>query len=188
MGWVGINLCGQKFGRLSVGPRGPNKGHLWSWVCKCDCGNFTTVSGSNLRSGGVLSCGCLQRERTRQRCSLPYGIASFNGVFRSTKQSAKKRHIKWRITKEEFQILTLLPCHYCWQAPRPVQIVQTPNGPCTVSGLDRVDNLKPYVLENVVSCCPDCNFAKRTRSTDEFFIWIKRVYNHNFPPESALIQ
>ncbi len=29
------------------------------WLCKCDCGNETIVRGSNLRSGGTKSCGCL---------------------------------------------------------------------------------------------------------------------------------
>lgn len=34
------------------------------WVCKCSCGNneLKSVLGRLLRSGGSLSCGCLQRE------------------------------------------------------------------------------------------------------------------------------
>jgi hypothetical protein len=29
------------------------------WLCACDCGNFKTVSTSNIGSGNVTSCGCL---------------------------------------------------------------------------------------------------------------------------------
>lgn len=29
------------------------------WYCKCDCGNFTRVTGSALRAGNTRSCGCL---------------------------------------------------------------------------------------------------------------------------------
>lgn len=29
------------------------------WVCRCDCGNKTTVSRADLESGKVTSCGCL---------------------------------------------------------------------------------------------------------------------------------
>jgi hypothetical protein len=37
-------------------------GHRY-WECLCECGNTKIVSQSNLRSGAVLSCGCLQKER-----------------------------------------------------------------------------------------------------------------------------
>lgn len=28
------------------------------WLCRCECGNTTTVAGSDLRKGGTKSCGC----------------------------------------------------------------------------------------------------------------------------------
>ena len=36
------------------------------WVCECDCGAVTTVTGGNLRAGNVISCGCHRREKARQ--------------------------------------------------------------------------------------------------------------------------
>ena len=55
-------LCGQKFGRLNVGPRGPSRpsGSV-QWVCKCDCGEYTLVTSHRLVSGRTKSCGCLRR-------------------------------------------------------------------------------------------------------------------------------
>lgn len=32
------------------------------WVCACDCGNETTVSGKHLRTGNTKSCGCLRKD------------------------------------------------------------------------------------------------------------------------------
>ena len=29
------------------------------WLCECDCGNITIVSGNSLRTGNTQSCGCL---------------------------------------------------------------------------------------------------------------------------------
>ena len=29
-----------------------------AWLCKCDCGNYTTVQGTLLNKGKVISCGC----------------------------------------------------------------------------------------------------------------------------------
>jgi hypothetical protein len=53
-----IDLSGRKFGKLSVTERAPNRNKLPMWHCKCDCGDQTTVQGSNLRSGHTTSCGC----------------------------------------------------------------------------------------------------------------------------------
>jgi len=57
-----LRLCGQKFGRLSVGPRGPNStSGKARWICKCDCGKYTLSSSGDLASGEAKSCGCVRR-------------------------------------------------------------------------------------------------------------------------------
>lgn len=61
-----IDLTGQRFGRLVVLYRAPNKGKATSWHCKCDCGNEKDVLASNLRRGITTSCGCYHKERIRQ--------------------------------------------------------------------------------------------------------------------------
>lgn len=54
-----IDLTGQRFGRLTVIRRSDKKAKSGSmWICKCDCGNFVTVTQSNLKSGNTKSCGC----------------------------------------------------------------------------------------------------------------------------------
>ena len=66
-------MTGQKFGRLTVIEKipwndTPTKSEA-RWLCKCDCGNTTTVLGSSLRSGQTKSCGCLQKEIARKRAT-----------------------------------------------------------------------------------------------------------------------
>ena len=53
-------MVGQRFGRLVVLQESPErKSGRRAWICQCDCGNITTVIGSNLReNGGTISCGC----------------------------------------------------------------------------------------------------------------------------------
>ena len=58
------DLTGQRFGRLTVLERAPNKGTHVIWECRCDCGNTLMVMSGNLIRNHTLSCGCLQRERT----------------------------------------------------------------------------------------------------------------------------
>lgn len=59
-----IDLTGQRFGRLTVIKRAPNKGHSQqaSWECLCDCGNTVNVVGYCLRNGDSRSCGCYYKE------------------------------------------------------------------------------------------------------------------------------
>ena len=57
------NLKGQRFDRLIVISRAENsKTGKARWICKCDCGNETVVSGDALRNKNTRSCGCLQKE------------------------------------------------------------------------------------------------------------------------------
>lgn len=58
------DLIGQKFGKLTVIERVPNKnGGVARWKCQCECGKFTEVDGSKLRQGDTLSCGCLVKDK-----------------------------------------------------------------------------------------------------------------------------
>ena len=59
---------GRRFGRLLVTAQVHSNRHPYAlWQCRCDCGNEKIVSGLNLRSGQVASCGCKSREITSRR-------------------------------------------------------------------------------------------------------------------------
>jgi hypothetical protein len=61
MGNQFIDMTSKRCGRLLVLRRtddGKNKGA--AWLCKCDCGKDVIVSGSSMRRGNTLSCGCLR--------------------------------------------------------------------------------------------------------------------------------
>lgn len=54
------DISGQKFGRLAVICRDPEKSlsRKVRWLCQCDCGNRVVVLGGSLHSGKSKSCGC----------------------------------------------------------------------------------------------------------------------------------
>lgn len=57
----GINRLGKKYGKLTaleIIEKPSSKGIYWK--CLCECGNYTTVLGSNLATGAVKSCGCIK--------------------------------------------------------------------------------------------------------------------------------
>ena len=54
------DLTGQVFGKLTVvNFAGRDKRGILTWLCKCECGNEKTLTGSNLTTGSTKSCGCL---------------------------------------------------------------------------------------------------------------------------------
>lgn len=66
-----IDLTNRRFNRLVVLERGQNNKHGRAmWICKCDCGNFKSVTSSDLLNSRVRSCGCLAIEvRTKHNHS-----------------------------------------------------------------------------------------------------------------------
>lgn len=63
-----IDLTGQRFGRLTVIERVASRPGSTNarWLCKCDCGNETTVLGTTLRRGESTSCGCFRSDYWRE--------------------------------------------------------------------------------------------------------------------------
>lgn len=54
-----LDLSGQKIGHLTVLKPSENIGTKTAWICRCDCGQETTVKTDHLRSGHTTSCGCM---------------------------------------------------------------------------------------------------------------------------------
>ncbi|MCK5612834.1 HNH endonuclease [Candidatus Pacearchaeota archaeon] len=58
-----VEMIGKQFGRWNVlKENGSNSVGTIMYLCKCNCGNIRTVSGSHLRSGATVSCGCFKNE------------------------------------------------------------------------------------------------------------------------------
>lgn len=62
-----IDLTNQRYGRLTVMYESSiRKQNRVTWHCKCDCGNEIDVTGHSLRTGNTQSCGCLQKEKSKE--------------------------------------------------------------------------------------------------------------------------
>lgn len=176
-------IPGTRYGRLIVLNRGGNKsskdGTLRgaTWVCRCDCGNEVTVAGHSLRTGNTESCGCLRSDRAFEKISLPSGVSAMNRAIRNMKSNAQRRNIPWGLDDDHVIGLVQQNCHYCGISP--MHMSKARNGDFAYNGLDRVDNDKGYISENVVPCCIVCNNAKRTLSLSEFLNWVERVYQYS---------
>ena len=77
------DLSGSRFGALLVlGPvkvaRTMRPNGRWTvrtyWLCQCDCGQQSTVTGTHLRTGHTLSCGCRQERLKRKGFNRSHGL------------------------------------------------------------------------------------------------------------------
>lgn len=92
-----IDLTGQKFGRLTVINRGPNKNNRTAWICKCDCGNEILVIGKSLKSGNTQSCGCLHKELVSKQFSKNIANKRFgNLVAKEPTKERKHGSVVWK--------------------------------------------------------------------------------------------
>lgn len=88
-------------------------------------------------------------------------------VLRHVKNMAKKRNLKFEINLEYYKkYFFKKPCYYC--------------GGETKGWLDRKNNDKKigYTINNVVSCCENCNKAKGIMTIDEFIAHILKIAKH----------
>jgi 5-methylcytosine-specific restriction endonuclease McrA len=100
-------------------------------------------------------------QRICKKCSIVANSINrrkVSGRYSDARWAAKRRGFVFDIPKEAYAQLINKACHYCGLPLNP-----------TGTGLDRVDSLKGYVLENVVPCCGRCNQMKNNLSTDDFF-------------------
>lgn len=77
------------------------------------------------------------------------------GIYSIYKGRAKQRNRIWDLSFEQFIAFWQQPCYYC-------------NVEIKTIGLDRIDNQQGYYIDNVVSCCRNCNRAKKCMSQERF--------------------
>ena len=174
------DLTGQIFGKLTVDGFSHIKQYANGrtqamWNVTCSCGTKKTVYGNNMLNGSVRACGCLRKEGFNKK---EYGEASFNSRYGMYKKSAERRSFEFNLTKEEFKSLVLQNCSYCGSAPSNVHQATHCNGSFVGNGVDRVNSLKGYTVENCVPCCKKCNHMKLNYSVDEFIGHMQKILQH----------
>ncbi len=116
---------------------------------------------------------------------LERGLAIKRELYSRYVSRSKKRKINFTLSFDTFVELTSQHCFYCGTKPSNITVNEAGNGDYVSNGIDRVDNNKGYIEDNVVPCCKVCNYAKNTMSLDQFYSWISRV-NTNLSSKGVL--
>ena len=92
------------------------------------------------------------------------------------------RNIYWDLTFEQWSHLVQQHCHVCGAAPtlREGKVHMMHGTRVPINGLDRIDNVLGYTLNNVRPCCSTCNYMKHRLSDEEFLKHIEKIWRYNF--------
>jgi hypothetical protein len=170
------DITGMKFGKLTAirfvfSKKTGKSGKNAYWECKCDCGNVHIGTGYNLRSGQLISCGCAYQDMG-QRMVKPNNTSPKNNLYNLYIQRCKGRR-EFSLSKEQLFALVVNPCYYCgidFSINK-----KTKYGQFKCNGLDRINNLNGYTMDNVLPCCHYCNAIRMDVLTVEE---TKAVVNH----------
>lgn len=156
---------GKTFGVLTVLTLANITKSRRSYNCNCSkCGGNTIVRSDHLVKL-PKSCGNCVATLQKEIATLKYDPQRtyINKIYRSYVSGAKDRNLEFTITKQQFEDLLFKPCYYCNEEH--------------ATGIDRVDSLKGYNSDNIVSCCSICNLMKNKFSQQVFFSKVEKIYN-----------
>ena len=144
-----IDLIGKKFNLLTVikADGKTNDGHL-TYLCKCDCGNETSVQGRLLRNNNTKSCGCL-----RATSQFKHG-SSFTRLYRIYNDMKDRCN---RVTRKDYKYYGgkgITVCKEWLNSFETFKEWAINNGYTQELTIDRIDNAKGY-------CPTNCRWSTR---------------------------
>jgi len=185
-----IEMTGKRFGKMTVLSRSDRvrgKERAIFWNCVCDCGNHRVVSGTSLRSGQIVTCGCSRQDPERiinrvKKQVINRFDRAVNMFLHRYQQQAQKRGYSWEITREHFISLIQSNCYYCGEEPDKLIDVSTSlfGDSFMFNGIDRVINSVGYTQENTVACCSKCNYMKASHTKTDFLEHVKQIYQYQY--------
>lgn len=173
------DLTGKRYNRLIVTSLDSERSRVerrTSWNCLCDCGNRLSTFASRLKRGVTQSCGCFRSDRHLEGTRKPFGYGSCTSIIHAYKRNARKRELKWDLTREQAVHFFEQRCFYCGSSPANKHHAKNGYGAFTYNGIDRVDNTLGYTPSNCVPCCGACNTMKLNGTLLEFIERVQAVH------------
>lgn len=178
------DLMGQRFGRLVVVSFGERFRNRTTWVCRCDCGESTTVLSMNLVQGRTTSCKCKYRERSGSQNYGWKGCGDITGHYWGVvRKGAELRKMDFSITIEHAWSIYLLQNRRCALSgieltfgARPT--VRSKAIPQTAS-LDRIDSKSGYIIGNVQWLHKKVQTMKWDLGQEEFIRWCQQIGSYS---------
>ncbi|MEN1936018.1 hypothetical protein AAIE21_10425 [Paenibacillus sp. 102] len=174
-----VDIAGERFGMLTVLGK-VKKGKLTYWECKCDCGNLTYSSVTDLRVGKKKSCGCLAK-KSRKLGNKTHGLKNVNKRLYTTWKNMKSRCLNEK--NKSYQYYGGKGVTICgdWLSYENFYNWAITNGYKDDLTLDRIDNHGNYDAEN-------CRWVDRKTQTRNRDITVKVLFRGKEVPITELAE
>lgn len=177
------NLIGEKYGQLIVLNQSTktNKRRDLFWECKCECGKIVSLRGNDLKYGNYSSCGCKKTLKGRFHHNFKGYEDISSQYFNSLKRGAKERNFEFDITIEQIWELFLQQNKLCALTGIPIKLNAVDKNDKDydqTASLDRINSKLGYTIDNIQWIHKRLNFLKTNFPEEEFFNWIKLIYEH----------
>lgn len=143
--------------------------------CYCECGNTSYVTTSQLRRRNK-SCGCLSPKNGKIKGKAHYTYNGYEDItgtrWNSIVGGARVRNLEFEITKEfiwELYLKQNMRCKYS-----NVEVSFRDNS----ASIDRVDNNKGYLRDNVAIVHKDVNRMKSNFDSDYFVELCSKIHKN----------
>lgn len=177
------DLTGQTFGRLTVLRQTKKVTAERRWLCRCGCGKEHAANGSELKRGGVRSCGCQRGRATIHGHTAGGKISTEYTMFCAAKGRAERLGIPFTITLNDINIPSVCPV---------LEIVIQPNkGKLSANSpsLDRIIPHLGYTPANIAVISHRGNAIKQNASAEELAKMVEwmaaRVQQKKFQEQST---
>lgn len=151
--------------------------------CTCKCGKDIEILMSNIARGSTRSCGCIKKDIVKLGNNNPNwtGIGDISGtLFKNLKNSAKNRYLEFNITKEYLWELFLIQNKKCAISGINLTFGSVDIKESKTASLDRIDNNKGYIKDNVQWVHKDVNMMKYTHTLFDFIQICKTITENQF--------
>lgn len=151
---------------------------------KCKCGNVVQRVSDIVNV--QKSCGCLLKIYQKEEFgkiakSRTNDKSQINRLISDYRNRSKLKNLQFELNIEEFEKFILDNCFYC--GTKPLKNISNRknfknhefNKELIYNGIDRIDSSNGYTLNNVVTCCYICNYAKRNLKINEFYQWLDNI-------------
>lgn len=174
-----INLTGLTFGFLYVKNFSHTDGKHRYWLCECICKKEILVITANLKRGTSKSCGCMREYLKALKTGIDPIELAYRSIFNDYKSRAKQKKFEFELSFEMFKILLNNNCYYCGSPPFLSKQATNKLGSGTIlyNGIDRKNNNIGYIINNCVTCCKICNYAKKAMEYNDFVCWLNKIKN-----------
>jgi hypothetical protein len=168
-----IEMVGRIFGKLKVlSELHKNKnGHI-KYKCECECGKIKDIFGTHLRSGKIVSCGCINNVNKEGGIN---GELWYNLTKNKISKRIIRKNLSFDLTKEYIYDLYKKQNGKCNLSGIEITLPISWNDKTYTASLDRIDSKKGYEIGNVQWVHKHINVMKNIFEQNMFIFLCNKV-------------